>query len=104
MQAVANRFTSGVIRKRIEYCRNFVFKRNFPIHRIFERGCEIGLWSMTANKIAEVFGQRITKKLKGKLNTVCLLYTSAFFARGEEDFHHLLNPRLVQSAGYLRRL
>ena len=100
LQVAADRFTSEVIRKRleywtlilgpkfsrreraamnlrrfyavsqIEYCRNFIFKRNFPIHRIFERGCEIGLWRMTANKIAEVFGQRVTKKLKGKLNTV----------------------------------
>ena len=100
LQVAADRFTSEVIRKRleywtlilgpkfsrreraamnlrrfyavsqIEYCRNFIFKRNFPIHRIFERGCEIGLWRMTANKIAEVFGQRITRKLKGKLSTV----------------------------------
>jgi len=100
LQAAADRFTSQVIRKRldywtlilgpkfskreraamnlrrfyavsqIEYCRNFIFKRHFPIHRIFERGCEIGLWRMTANKIAEVFGQRVTRKLKGKLNTV----------------------------------
>jgi hypothetical protein len=100
LQAAADRFTSEVIRKRleywtlilgpkfskreraamnlrrfyavsqIEYCRNFIFKRNFPIHKIFERGCEIGLWRMTANKIAEVFGQRVTRKLKGKLNTV----------------------------------
>jgi hypothetical protein len=100
LQAAADRFNSEVIRKRleywtlilgpkfskreraainlrrfyavsqVEYCRNFIFKRNFPIHRIFERGCEIGLWRMTANKIAEVFGQRVTRKLKGKLNTV----------------------------------
>jgi hypothetical protein len=100
LQPAADRFNSEVIRKRleywtlilgpkfskreratinlrrfyavsqVEYCRNFIFKRNFPIHRIFERGCEIGLWCMTANKIAEVFGQRVTKKLKGKLNTV----------------------------------
>jgi len=100
LQAAADRFTSDVIRKRleywtlilgpkfskreraamtlrrfyavsqIEYCRNFIFKRNFPIHKIFERGCEIGLWRMTANKIAEVFGQRATRKLKGKLSTV----------------------------------
>lgn len=100
LQRAADRFTSEVIRKRleywtlilgakfskreraamnlrrfyavsqIEYCRNFIFKRNFPIHRIFERGCEIGLWRTTANKIAEVFGQRVTKRLKGKLNTV----------------------------------
>jgi hypothetical protein len=100
LQAAADRFTSEVIRKRleywtlilgpkfskreraamnlrrfyavsqVEYCRNFIFKRNFPIHKIFERGCEIGLWRMTANKIAEVFGQRVTKRMKGKLNTV----------------------------------
>src|SRR6266704_5919429 len=25
----------------IEYCRNFIFKRHFPIHRIFERSCEM---------------------------------------------------------------
>jgi hypothetical protein len=53
----------------IEYCRNFIFKRHFPIHRIFERSCEIGLWRLTANKIAEIFGTRVTKKLKGKLHT-----------------------------------
>jgi hypothetical protein len=100
LQAAADRFTSDVIRKRleywtlilgpkfskreraamnlrrfyavsqIEYCRNFIFKRNFPIHKIFERGCEFGMWRMTANRIAEVFGQRVTRKLKGKLNTV----------------------------------
>jgi len=53
----------------IEYCRNFIFKRNFPIHRIFERSCEIGLWRLTAHKISEIFGSRVTKKLKGKLHT-----------------------------------
>src|SRR6516225_6797761 len=26
----------------IEYCRNFIFKRNFPIHKLFERSCEHG--------------------------------------------------------------
>ena len=33
----------------VEYCRNFIFKRNFPIHKIFERSCELGLWRMTAS-------------------------------------------------------
>ncbi len=95
----ADRFTSGVIQKRldhwtlrldssfskreraamnlsrfyalnqIEYCRNFIFKRHLPIHKIFERSCQIGLWRMTANKISEILGGRITKKMKGKLNT-----------------------------------
>ena len=99
LQAAADRFSSGVIQKRldywtlrlgpnfskreraavnlgrfyavnqIEYCRNFIFRRNFPIHKIFERSCEIGLWRMTASKISEIFGTRITKKLKGKLST-----------------------------------
>jgi hypothetical protein len=54
----------------IEYCRNFIFKRHFPIHKIFERSCEIGLWRMTANRISEIFGVRLTKKLRGKLATV----------------------------------
>lgn len=54
----------------IEYCRNFIFKRNFPIHKIFERGCELGLWRLTAHKISEIFGVRLTRKLKGKLATV----------------------------------
>ncbi len=53
----------------IEYCRNFIFKRHFPIHKLFERGCEIGLWRLSAHKIAEIFGIRLTKLLRGKLNT-----------------------------------
>src|SRR6202158_1007519 len=54
----------------IEYCRNFIFKRHFPIHKIFERSCEIGLWRLTANRISEIFGIRLDKRLKGKLATV----------------------------------
>lgn len=52
----------------VEYCRNFIFKRTFPIRKIFERSCDMGLWRMTGRKIAEIFGQRITKRLRGKLN------------------------------------
>lgn len=54
----------------IEYCRNFIFKRHFPIHRIFERGCELGLWRLTANRISEMFGVRLNRRLRGKLATV----------------------------------
>ena len=54
----------------IEYCRNFIFKRNFPIHKIFERSCEIGLWRLTTNRIGEIFGVRLNKRLRGKLATV----------------------------------
>jgi hypothetical protein len=99
LQAAADRFSAELIRKRldywtlllgpkfsrrerarmnlrrfyalnqVEYCRNFIFKRHFPIRRIFERSCEIGLWRMTADKISQIFGRRIDKRLKGKLNT-----------------------------------
>jgi len=54
----------------VEYCRNYIFKRHFPIHKIFERSCEIGLWRLTANRISEIFGVRLNKRLRGKLATV----------------------------------
>lgn len=99
LQAAADRFTPDVIRQRLEYwtlalgprfseqerkainlgrfyaisqiefCRNFIFRRNFPIHKIFERSCELGFWKFTVDKISQVFGSRVTKKLRGKLHT-----------------------------------
>jgi hypothetical protein len=99
LQKAADRFTSEVIKKRleywtlvlgpkfslkernsvnlkrfyavtqVEYCRNFIFRRNFPIHKIFERSCEIGLWLMTPDKLSMIFGTRITSRIKGKLST-----------------------------------
>jgi hypothetical protein len=54
----------------IEYCRNFIFKCPFPIHKIFERSCELGLWRLTAHRISEIFGVRLNKRLRGKLATV----------------------------------
>jgi hypothetical protein len=43
---------------------------NFPIHKLFERSCELGLWRLTAHKISEIFGQRLHRKMSGKLATV----------------------------------
>jgi hypothetical protein len=54
----------------IEYCRNFIFKRHFPIHKLFERSCELGLWRLTSHKISAIFGQRLNRRLRGKLATV----------------------------------
>ena len=53
----------------IEYCRNFIFKRNFPIHKLFERSCELGLWRLTANKIPRSSASA-PSRLSGKLATV----------------------------------
>ena len=44
----------------IEYCRNFIFKRHFPIHKIFEHSCEMGLFRLAADKVAYIFGVRVT--------------------------------------------
>lgn len=54
----------------IEYCRNFIFKRHFPIHKLFERSCELGLWRLTSHKISSIFGQRLHRRLHGKFATV----------------------------------
>ena len=54
----------------VEYCRNFIFKRNAPIHKIFERSCEMGLLNLTADKVAQIFGFRKHKRLRGKLHTM----------------------------------
>jgi len=53
----------------IEYCRNFIFKRHFPIHRIFERSCEIGLWRFDRAQDQRDLRYPRHQKLKGKLNT-----------------------------------
>jgi hypothetical protein len=56
--------------QQVEYCRNLIFRRNFPIHKLFERSCDIGLLRMIPDKITQIFGFRLHKKLRGKLQTV----------------------------------
>jgi hypothetical protein len=54
----------------VEYCLNFIFQRNFPIHKIFERSGELGLFRLTADKIAQIFGVPKHKRLRGKLHSL----------------------------------
>jgi len=54
----------------VEYCRNFIFRRHFPIHQIFERSCELGVFRLTADIITQIFGVRKHKRLRGKLHTM----------------------------------
>src|SRR3974377_1430105 len=91
----------------IEYCRNFIFKRHFPIHKIFERSCELGLWRLTANKISEIFGQRLHRKISGKLATVIdqiehghhvyLAYFNTAVLKQSEKFCTYLRNELVSN-------
>ena len=54
----------------IEYCLNFVFRRSFPIHKIFERSCELGLLRLSADKLSQIFGWPLRKRRRGRLQTV----------------------------------
>lgn len=54
----------------LEYCRNLIFRRNFPIHKLFERSCDLGLLRLTADHVAQVFGWRVHKRLRGRLGSM----------------------------------
>jgi hypothetical protein len=118
LQAAADRFSPEIIRRRldywsfvlgpkftrreraamnlgrfyaicqVEYCRNFIFRKHFPIHKIFERSCELGLLSLSADKISEIFGRRVTRRLRGKLHTTL---------EHLEHGHHVLRAYLKNS-------
>src|SRR3954468_10006385 len=100
LQAAADRLSADIIRKRLDYwtlivgpkfskadreaitlkphysiqqfdyCRNLFFRRNFPIHKLFERSCDIGLLRLAPDKITQIFGFRINKRLRGKRQSV----------------------------------
>ena len=84
----------------IEYCRNFIFRRNFPIHQLFERSGELGVFRLSADKIAQIFGIRKHKRLRGKLHSmlekldhghhVLRLYCQSSLARLYEKFSTFL--------------
>ena len=54
----------------VESCRNFTFRRNFPIPKIFGRSCEPGLFRLTADKIAQIFGVRKHKRIRGRFHSM----------------------------------
>jgi hypothetical protein len=80
----------------VEYCRNFIFRRHFPIHKIFERSCELGVFGLTADQIAQIFGVRKHRRIRGKLHSmlekldhghhVLRVYCKSLVARMYEKF------------------
>ncbi len=58
------------VMEQIEYCRNFIFKRSWPIRSIFQRSCELGLYLLTADRIVALFGKQNTRRVRGKLQNV----------------------------------
>lgn len=47
-----------------------ILARYIPIHEIFERSCEMGLFRLTADTVARIFGVRVHRRLRGKLSCV----------------------------------
>lgn len=84
----------------VEYALNVVFRRHFPIHKIFERSAELGVFCLTADKIAQIFGVRKHKRLRGKLHSmlekldhghhVLRIYCKSLLARLYEKFSTFL--------------
>jgi hypothetical protein len=56
--------------QQVEYCLNFIFKKNWPIRRLFERSCELSLYLITADRIGQLFGARANRRINGKLQNV----------------------------------
>lgn len=54
----------------VEYCLNFIFKRTHPIRDLYIRSCDLGLLTLTMDKVANIFGRRVTRRIQGKHQTV----------------------------------
>jgi hypothetical protein len=54
----------------VEYCQNFIFRKNHPIRKIFERSCELGLWRIQGERIWRFFGRGHRDRINGKLQTI----------------------------------
>jgi hypothetical protein len=67
----------------VEYCRNFIFRRNFPIPKLYQRSCDRGWFRLTADRLSHSFAFRLHKRLPGKLATAwrkSIMATTGFAA------------------------
>jgi hypothetical protein len=69
-QAAAGGLHRLYVVEQVEYCRNFIFKRSWPIRSIFQRSCELGLFLLTADRVTVLFGKRRLRRVQGKLQNV----------------------------------
>lgn len=54
----------------MELATDLVFKRSAPLRAMFQRACELGVLVGGANRTTHLFGRRINRHYKGKLQTV----------------------------------
>ena len=56
--------------QQVDYARNFIFRRNFPSHKIFQRSAELGVFGLTADTLAQIFGVRQHQRLRGQRHSL----------------------------------
>ena len=88
----------------VEYARDFVFRRTFPIHHLFARAGELGVFRVTADVITQIFGVRKHRRMRGKLHTmlekvdhghhVLRVYCKSLVARMYEKFSAFLRVEI----------
>jgi hypothetical protein len=74
LQAAADNLSASTIEKRLNYWTWLPGPTSSqgisPSTRFLEHSCEMGLFRLTADKVARIFGVRVTKRLRGKLHSV----------------------------------
>jgi len=57
----------------VEYCRNFVFRRNFPIHKLFQRSAELAVFCLEkldhGHHVLRVYCKSLVARLYEKFST-----------------------------------
>jgi len=84
----------------VECGRHFIFRPPFPLPKIFQPCCELGVFCLTADKIAPIFGVRKHQRRRGKLHRlleklehghpVLRVYGQSLVARRYEKFSTFL--------------
>ncbi|MBV9355186.1 MAG: helix-turn-helix domain-containing protein [Chloroflexi bacterium] len=54
----------------MDLAADVVFKRSAPLRAMFRRGCELGILVGGANRTTHLFGRRINRHYRGKLQTM----------------------------------
>jgi len=85
----------------VEYCKNIIFYQHFPITRLFQSACQLGLLLLQASSISRLFGKRITKRLKGKLQHTLEKSNQGYFVL-RSYFKNGFVKQYIKFVNYLR--
>jgi hypothetical protein len=66
--------------QQVEYGRNLIVRRHWPIHERFERSCDIGLLRLTPDTITQIFGLRTSLEHLAAVRQTLAAVTDRFAA------------------------